>query len=193
MDMEETRDERGAQEEIPSNTTWWPSDFIRKMGSVSLDSNEETLSHKESNSYNACDMFSSQNASQILWSTGMLSEPIPNGFYSVIPDWELEFFLNLLASIYYAEVRMRELDVVVWRGVLMLSEKRLKDLFHDIPTLDDLYEMELEGLRADIILVDVAKDKKLSMLKQFIVALVKGLNSNPAAVIKKIAGLVRTS
>jgi hypothetical protein len=29
------------------------------------------------------------------------------------------------------------------------------------------------------------------MLKQLIVALVKGLNSNPAAMIKKIAGLVR--
>ncbi|KAK3033273.1 hypothetical protein RJ639_034347 [Escallonia herrerae] len=161
--MEETRDEGGAQKEMPSNTTWWPSDFIGKMGSVSLDSNEETLSHKKSNSYNACDMFSSQNASQILWSTGMLSEPIPNGFYSVIPD---------TYSIHD-------------------QEKRLKDLFHDIPTLDDLYEMELEGLRADIILVDVTKDKKLSMLKQLILALVKGLNSNPAAVIKKIAGLIK--
>lgn len=51
--------------------------------------------------------------------------------------------------------------------------------------------MELEGLRADIILVNAEKDRKLSMLKQLIVALVKGLNSNPAAIIKKIAGLVR--
>lgn len=48
-----------------------------------------------------------------------------------------------------------------------------------------------EGFKADIILVDSAKDKKLSMLKQLISALVKGLNSNPAAMIKKIAGLVR--
>lgn len=48
-----------------------------------------------------------------------------------------------------------------------------------------------EGFRADTILVDVEKDKKLSMLKQLIVALVKGLNSNPPAMIKKIAGLVR--
>lgn len=47
-----------------------------------------------------------------------------------------------------------------------------------------------EGLKADVILVDAEKDKKLSMLKQLIVALVKGLNSNPAAIIKKIAGLV---
>lgn len=50
--------------------------------------------------------------------------------------------------------------------------------------------MEHEGLRADVILVDAEKDKKLSMLKQLILALVKGLNSNAAAVIKKIAGLV---
>jgi hypothetical protein len=48
-----------------------------------------------------------------------------------------------------------------------------------------------EGFKADIILVDAEKDKKLSMLKQLIVALVKGLNSNPPAMIKKIAGLVR--
>ena len=37
--------------------TWWPSDF-------GLPSNS---------------------ASNILWTTGSLSEPIPNGFYSVIP------------------------------------------------------------------------------------------------------------
>lgn len=41
-----------------------------------------------------------------------------------------------------------------------------------------------------MILVDAEKDKKLSMLKQYIVALVKGLNTNPPAMIKKIAGLV---
>ena len=51
--------------------------------------------------------------------------------------------------------------------------------------------MGAEGFKADVILVDSKKDKKLSMLKQLIVALVKGLNSNPAAMIKKIAGLVR--
>jgi len=56
--------------------------------------------------------------------------------------------------------------------------------------LDELHALGGEGYRADIILVDVEKDKKLSMLKQLIVALVKGLNSNPAAIIKKIAGLV---
>lgn len=51
--------------------------------------------------------------------------------------------------------------------------------------------MGAEGFKADVILVDTKKDKKLFMLKQLIVALVKGMNSNPAAVIKKTAGLVR--
>lgn len=72
----------------------------------------------------------------------------------------------------------------------LTQEKRLKECFEDIPTLDELHALELEGLGADVILVDAKKDKKLSMLKQLIVTLVKGLNSNPAAMIKKIAGLV---
>ena len=70
------------------------------------------------------------------------------------------------------------------------QDKKLKELYEDIPTLEELNALEHEGLRADVILVDSEKDKKLSMLKQLIVALVKGLNSNAAAVIKKIAGLV---
>ena len=74
----------------------------------------------------------------------------------------------------------------------MLQDKRLKELFVNIPTLDELHSLGAEGCKADIILVDAKKDKKLSMLKQLIVPLVKGLNSNPAAMIKKIAGLVRT-
>lgn len=153
-DMEETRDDAGPAEQGSPVTTWWPSDFIERFGSVSLVSQEEILSNKNSNSITEQDELSSQTASQILWSTGMLSEPIPNGFYSVIPD------------------------------------KKLKEIFDDIPTLDELYALGSEGVRADIILVDAVRDKKLSMLKQLIVALVKGLNSNPAAVIKKIAGLV---
>ncbi|KAK9285229.1 hypothetical protein L1049_024417 [Liquidambar formosana] len=152
--MEDTRDDAGPAEQGSPSATWWPSDFIEKFGSVSLISQEEPLTSEESNSYTERDGLSSQKASQILWRTGMLSEPIPNGFYSVIP------------------------------------EKRLKELFDSIPTLDELLALGSEGFRADIILVDAEKDKKLSMLKQLIVALVKGLNSNPAAMIKKIAGLV---
>lgn len=71
-----------------------------------------------------------------------------------------------------------------------MQETRLKELFDSIPTLDELHALGGEGYKADIILVDSVKDKKLSMLKQLLVTLVKGLNSNPAAIIKKIAGLV---
>lgn len=53
--------------------------------------------------------------------------------------------------------------------------------------------MDADGLRPDVILVDARRDKKLSMLKQLAITLVRGLNPNPAAVIKKIAGLVSIS
>ncbi|CAK8536310.1 unnamed protein product [Lathyrus sativus] len=154
--MEETREDAGPSEQGSSNVnvSWWPSDFVEKFGSVALDSQDETINNKESSRHSDKDVLSPMKASQILWRTGVLSEPIPNGFYSVIP------------------------------------ETRLKELFDNIPTLDELHALGGEGYRADIILVDLEKDKKLSMLKQLIVALVKGLNSNPAAIIKKIAGLV---
>ncbi|KAG2712537.1 hypothetical protein I3843_04G122700 [Carya illinoinensis] len=118
--MEETRDDAGPAEQGTSNASWWPSDFVENFGSVSLGSQGETLGNKESPRSSEEDRLTPQRASQILWRTGMLSEKIPNGFYSVIPE----------------------------------------------------------------------KDKKLSMLKQLIAALVKGLSSNPHAMIKKIAGLV---
>ncbi|KAI9093183.1 hypothetical protein K1719_027197 [Acacia pycnantha] len=152
--MAETREDSGPTEQGPSNASWWPSEFVEKFGSVSLGSQDEALNNKESPRHSGQGDLSPYRASQILWRTGMLSEPIPNGFYSVIP------------------------------------EKKLKELFHNVPTLEELLALGGEGFRADIILVDAEKDKKLSMLKQLVVALVKGLNSNPAAVIKKIAGLV---
>ncbi|CAJ2660614.1 serine/threonine-protein kinase EDR1-like isoform X2 [Trifolium pratense] len=154
--MEETREDAGSTEQGTSNVnvSWWPSDFVKKFGYVALDSQDETVNIKESTRHSDENVLSPLRASQILWRTGMLSEPIPNGFYSVIP------------------------------------ETRLKELFDSIPTLDELHALGGEGYRADIILVDLEKDKKLSMLKQLIVTLVKGLNSNPAAIVKKIAGLV---
>lgn len=72
-----------------------------------------------------------------------------------------------------------------------LQERRFKELFYTIPSLDDLYALETEGLRPNVILVNLHKDKKLSMLKQLTLTLVKGLSSTPAVVVKKIAGLVR--
>ncbi|KAL0363468.1 UNVERIFIED_CONTAM: putative serine/threonine-protein kinase SIS8 [Sesamum calycinum] len=69
-------------------------------------------------------------------------------------------------------------------------ERRFKELFDTIPSMDELHALDVEGLRPNVIIVDTRKDKKLSMLKQLATTLVKGLNSNPAAIIKKIAGLV---
>ncbi|WOK98534.1 serine/threonine-protein kinase EDR1 isoform X2 [Canna indica] len=72
----------------------------------------------------------------------------------------------------------------------VIPDKKLKDLFETIPSPDEVYSLGMEGFKADIILVDAEKDKKLSMLKQLSAAMVKGLHSNPALLIKKIAGLV---
>ncbi|KAK2434493.1 serine/threonine-protein kinase EDR1 [Trifolium repens] len=152
--MEGTREEARLAEQRQSNVSRWPSDFVGKFGSVSLETRDETLNDKESPRLSNQDFMSPQRASQILWHTGMLSEPIPNGFYSVVP------------------------------------EKRLKKHFDSIPTLDELQALGGEGFRADVIVVDAKKDRKLSMLKQLIVTLVKGLNANLAAIIKKIAVLV---
>ena len=71
-----------------------------------------------------------------------------------------------------------------------MQDKKLKESFPTIPSLDDLQALESDGLKADIIIVDTERDKKVFMLKQLSAALVKGLNSSPALVIKKIAGLV---
>ncbi|KAJ0053237.1 hypothetical protein Pint_02419 [Pistacia integerrima] len=208
--MEETRDDAGSVEQGPPNATWWTQDFMEKFASVSFGSQEESLNNKESPTNFEQDGFSSQTASQILWSTGMLSDPIPNGFYSVIPDKHpieiqgAKFLLSVdicLVIVRYGEsggmtgdnnIKQKSGSPKVGepRGLFTAPDKRLKELFDNIPSLDELHALGGEGYKADIILVDAEKDKKLSMLKQLILALVKGLNSNPAAMIKKIAGLV---
>ncbi|XP_010525061.1 PREDICTED: serine/threonine-protein kinase EDR1 [Tarenaya hassleriana] len=152
--MEEMRDDTVPSGRGSSNATLWPSAFVEKFGSISLGSKEETLTSKDSPRNHGQDGFSPSRASHVLWSTGMLSEPIPNCFYSVVP---------------YKSLRQR---------------------FNTIPTLDELNALGDEGLKADVILVDFQKDKKLFMLKQLIVTLVRGLNSNPATIVKKITGLV---
>ena len=82
--MEDSRDEAGPSEQSHSSTNCWPADFIEKFGSASLNSSNNSSSDKQLISENVYDNYSSQTASQILWSTGMLSGPIPDGFYSVI-------------------------------------------------------------------------------------------------------------
>ncbi|KAG5517056.1 hypothetical protein RHGRI_037715 [Rhododendron griersonianum] len=154
LEMEPAQDDPEPMEPGLSNDPWWPSSFMARLRTVSLFSSEESLNSKESISGKSDEVLASYTASQTLWATGKLSEPIPNGFYSIV------------------------------------LESGLKDFCDTIPSLDELYALEPEGFSADVILVDADKDKKLSLLKQLAVTLVKGLNSNPPAVIKKIAGLV---
>ncbi|XP_017247477.1 serine/threonine-protein kinase EDR1-like isoform X4 [Daucus carota subsp. sativus] len=88
--MEDSRDEAGPSEQSHSSTNCWPADFIEKFGSASLNSRNNSSSDKQLISENVYDNYSSQTASQILWSTGMLSGPIPDGFYSVIHEKKLK-------------------------------------------------------------------------------------------------------
>ncbi|XP_074333626.1 uncharacterized protein LOC141671328 isoform X3 [Apium graveolens] len=129
-------------------------DFMQNPVAVSKVYSKEASASKDPKG--ECDLegLIGRKASQILWDHGKLSEPIPNGFYSI------------------------------------LLEKGIKELFDMIPSLDELYAMDLKGVALDVVIVDMRKDKKLSMLKQLTLTLVKGLRSNPVAVIKKIAGLV---
>ncbi|CAM8926984.1 unnamed protein product [Rhodiola kirilowii] len=135
------------------NASCWSSDLMEKLQSLALVRGDEHNHSLLSNNRREVKDLASWRASQTLWTTGRLAQPIPDGFYSVLMD------------------------------------RRMKDHFDTIPSLEDLNNLYLEGLRTEVILVNADKDKKLSMLKQLILTLVKG-NSNTAGVIKKIAGLV---
>nr|XP_015626289.1 probable serine/threonine-protein kinase DDB_G0267514 isoform X2 [Oryza sativa Japonica Group] len=150
--MDDLPDDQGQSDAHPSDPNWWSSHAEHKLGSISLTKQERNSGSPGSSHCGEGDH--SLWAAQTLWCTGCLSSPIPNGFYSIIPD------------------------------------KKLKERFDTIPSPDDLYSLGIEGFKAEIILVDLEKDKKLSAIKQLCAALVKGLKSNPAAMIKKIAGFL---
>ncbi|KAG6477482.1 hypothetical protein ZIOFF_066749 [Zingiber officinale] len=61
----------------------------------------------------------------------------------------------------------------------IIPDKKLMELFNTIPSPDDVYSLGLEGSKADIILVDFDKDKKLSMLKQLSAAMVFDFYKRP--------------
>ncbi|KAJ4869864.1 Protein kinase superfamily protein [Raphanus sativus] len=128
------------------------SELAERVKLLSVESQGEGLSRESPPRSVEQDVSPGQRASQLLWDTGMLCEPIPNGFYSVVPD------------------------------------KRVKELYNRLPTPSELHALGEEGVRIEVILVDFHKDKKLAMLKQLINTLVSG--SNPASMIKKIAGTV---
>ncbi|XP_047947838.1 probable serine/threonine-protein kinase SIS8 [Salvia hispanica] len=151
--MEETTDDTRLAEGPVHNAQWWQSGLIDKLRKISLASPDETSSSKSKGQLD-CGSPAFHLASQTLWDTGKLAEPIPDGFYFVYP------------------------------------ERRFTELFYSIPSIDELQALDADGLRPNVILVDARKDKKLSMLKQLAIKLVRGLNPNPAATIKKLAGLV---
>ncbi|CAH8355604.1 unnamed protein product [Eruca vesicaria subsp. sativa] len=143
--MEEKRDESSTSSQQGS------TELAERVKLISVESQGEGLIRESPRSVEK-DVSPGQRASQHLWDTGMLCEPIPNGFYSVVPD------------------------------------KRVKEVYNRLPTPSELHALGEEGVRIEVILVDFQKDKKLAMLKQLITTLVSG--SNPASVIKKIAGTV---
>lgn len=82
--MEETKDDSRLVEAPGHNAQWWPSGLIEKLQSISMASSDETSSSKSRGQHE----FGSpafQIASQTLWDTGKLAEPIPDGFYFVYP------------------------------------------------------------------------------------------------------------
>ncbi|KAI3819206.1 hypothetical protein L1987_13031 [Smallanthus sonchifolius] len=48
----------------------------------------------------------------------------------------------------------------------ILPEGRLKEKFDMIPSLEELHALESEGFKLNVIVVDMQKDKKVSMLQQ---------------------------
>lgn len=80
--MEGTKDDSRLVEGPVHNGQWWPSGLIEKLQAISVASPDEATSSK---SKGQLDLGSPafHLASQTLWDTGKLAEPIPDGFYYV--------------------------------------------------------------------------------------------------------------
>ncbi|EOA26721.1 hypothetical protein CARUB_v10022809mg [Capsella rubella] len=83
MVVEKTRDDAGPPELITPS----PTSRLSEVGKISKSvwCQGETSGTKESPKNLDPDEVSSYEASNFLWSTGMLSDPIPSGFYSMVP------------------------------------------------------------------------------------------------------------
>ncbi|KAG5402412.1 hypothetical protein IGI04_017019 [Brassica rapa subsp. trilocularis] len=152
--LRETGTEDTVNGDVPSDSesespipTPRPSEVLKtpSLASVGLHCSNEELPRN-----GVLHEMSCYGASNILWSTGSFSEPIPNGFYSVILDDRL-------------------------------------NLFKSIPTLEELRALGDEGLKADVIVVDLDKDNKIKWLKKLAIVLER---SNPAKAVKIIGDLV---
>ncbi|ANM62200.1 Mitogen activated protein kinase kinase kinase-like protein [Arabidopsis thaliana] len=137
-------DDAGPSEPNPPSPTLRPSEVEKIYVPVCQGSLAETSNLDQ-------DGVSSYEASNIFWSTGSLSDPIPSGFYTVIPVERLMHFKS-------------------------------------IPTLEEINALGEDRLKADAIFVDLKNDIQLVLIKEFVIKLVTGLDSDK--VIKKIAGLV---
>lgn len=85
LEMDEVQADSGQSEAGPSNSTWWPLELMENLQSLSLDSQQRAMNVREFGVNVEQTETSPQTASQVLWSTGILCGPIPNGFYSIIP------------------------------------------------------------------------------------------------------------
>lgn len=81
----ERKDLKGLVSAPAPNTQCWPSGLVEKLQSISVVSSDHTSSSKELRSQHDFGVPEFQNASQTLWDTGKLSEPIPDGFYFFTP------------------------------------------------------------------------------------------------------------
>lgn len=79
-------EERGEDESLSS-------ELAERVKLLSVESQGEGLSRESPPRSVEQDVSPGQRASQLLWDTGMLCEPIPNGFYSVVPVSCFYFFL----------------------------------------------------------------------------------------------------
>ncbi|KAG2309510.1 hypothetical protein Bca52824_029258 [Brassica carinata] len=156
--MRETGTEDIKNDDVPSESkSESPSPILRPLEvleepslvSAGLHEKKSSTSSEELPRNTVRDGLSCYRASNILWSTGSFSEPIPNGFYSVILDDRF-------------------------------------NLFKSIPTLEELHALGDEGLKADVIIVDLDKDKRIKRLKKLAIVEV---HSNPAKAIKIIGDL----
>lgn len=82
--MERKQPDPAPSEPGHSNASWWSSDLMEKLQSLSLVRGDEANNSMSSNNHRMVEDLSSWKASQTFWITGRLSQPILDGFCSVL-------------------------------------------------------------------------------------------------------------
>jgi hypothetical protein len=83
LEMDDLPGDEGRSQTHPSDRNW-PSHLEQKFQSLPLTKQERNFDSAYS-SLDSREVGHSLQAAQTLWSSGSLSGPIPNGFYSIIP------------------------------------------------------------------------------------------------------------